>query len=69
MRTTFKGFSIHADWSSKEFDALQVGDTFSHEGKRYVVTHTEKESEDASWNIWIECKPFHLDSVLPEELL
>lgn len=69
MTPTVDGIHIHYDWSSKEFDALKVGDVFSHhDGKRYVVTHTEKETEESNWNIWIECKPFYLDSLLPEEL-
>ena len=68
MTPTINGNYVHTDWMLKAFDGLQVGDIFSHEGKRYIVTHTEKESEDSDWNMWIECKPFYLDSMLPEEL-
>lgn len=69
MTPTGHGFHVHSDWSSKEFDALKVGDVFSHhDGKRYVVTHTEKEREDSNWNLWIEVEEFYLDSMLPEEL-
>ena len=51
------------------FQTMKVGDVFSHhDGKRYVVTHAEKDREDSNCNLWIEVKEFYLDSLLPEEL-